>query len=363
MATTVDPNAAVRGVGGAVGEGGLVAIVWVFFATATIFVGLRLAVRLRQHRSLLSDDYWVIFAWACLLTMSILQMQQRPAIWYFTYVKSRVFLPKSQDEVNGWQAEMKRWQMPIIMLFYTVLWSVKASFLAIFRRLVQPVTILRRLWYAIAVFAVLGYLACILQTALACRPPGDFFTPGKCNSASDFWMQRFGMKLATGLDITTDLLIMGLPIAILPSLQLDLRRKIGLAAAFSLGFVIIAVSIVRMTQVTLFSGDAIDIIGLAVWGAIESCTAVIVGSLLPLKAVLSRRVRDYSSGRKNNANLATVMVAQSIPLDDMGVGNHGQKEGGIYVQRSYETTFDEASSREDDDEAGIITKIRPTRAV
>lgn len=203
-------------------------------------------------------------------------------------------------------------------------------------------------------------------------------------------MQRFGMKLSTGVDVATDLLIMGLPIAILPSLQLDFRRKVGLAVAFSLSIIVMSVSLVRMTQVTASKENAVDIVGLAVWGAIESCTSVIVGCLLPLKSLLSRSVKMYSSGRKNNGKATyasgqktltnqglgsssrdvygpntvsrTVMVAESIPLDDMAASKHNQKDGGIYVQKSYETTFDEASSV-DDDEARIITKGRPRQAV
>jgi hypothetical protein len=155
----------------------LIAIVWVFFATATIMATLRLAVRFRQHRSFLSDDYWVMFAWVCLLNMSILQMIQRPALWYFTYLRAGRLLP--DDRSLYWQGQLKLWQLPIIMLFYTVLWSIKASFLALFYRLVHPFSVFRGAWYCVTVFAALAYIGCILQAALACHPPSDYFTPGK----------------------------------------------------------------------------------------------------------------------------------------------------------------------------------------
>jgi hypothetical protein len=191
-------------------------------------------------------------------------------------------------------------------------------------------------------------------------------------------MQKFDVLYSTVVDITSDLMIMALPIAILPSLQLDFRRKVGLGIAFSLGVIIISVAIVRMTQVVSGSGNMVDLIGLAIWGAIETSTAVVVGSLPPLKALLTRNVKKYSSRNKSHYAMGqthqgagagghsgygpssvsrTVMVAESIPLDDMHRST--QKEGGIYVQRTYETTveFDETSSR-DDDEAGIVNKGR-----
>ena len=194
-------------------------------------------------------------------------------------------------------------------------------------------------------------------------------TIGKCNTPHELWRQKFNVVFSTIVDVASDLMIMALPISILPSLQLDSRRKIGLAVAFSLSAIIISVAIVRMTQV--ISTGSVDIIGLAIWGAVETSTALIVGSLPPLKALLSRSVKKYSrsksgygtgmsnqrpgtgghNGYGSGSASRTVMVARSIPLDDMHTSN--QKDGGIYVQRSYHTTFDEASSR-DDDEAGII---------
>lgn len=181
-------------------------------------------------------------------------------------------------------------------------------------------------------------------------------------------MQRFNVLYSTTVDITTDLMIMALPIAVLPSLQLDFRRKVGLAVAFSLGIIIITVAVIRMTQVIV--GETVDLVGLAIWGAIETATAVIVGSLPPLKALLSRGVKKYGSNKRSayangpskgtagngygpSSVSRTVMVAESIPLDDMH--RSSQKDGGIYVSRTYETRSEECdSSSREDDEVGIV---------
>jgi hypothetical protein len=180
-------------------------------------------------------------------------------------------------------------------------------------------------------------------------------------------MQTFNVVFSTAVDISSDLMIMALPISILPSLQLDMRKKIGLGVAFSLSAIVISVAAVRMTQVV--SGDQVDLVGLAIWGTIESSVALVVGCLPPLKALLSRNVKKYSSRNKSRyAEYAaggggagnsggygpssvsrTVMVAESIPLDEMHRSQ--QKDGGIYVQRTYEATvaFDETSSRDGDE--------------
>ena len=146
-----------------------------------------------------------------------------------------------------------------------------------------------------------------------------------------------------------------LPLAVLPHLQLDMRKKIGLGVAFSLGFIIIAVAIVRMTQVIV--NAQVDLVGLAIWGAVETATAIVVGSLFPLKAFLARRVEKYhsnkasqkyggnssASGLRGNFGTSSasknIRVAESIPLDD--VHRSHQDKGRIYVQKTYETRISE----------------------
>jgi hypothetical protein len=164
-------------------------------------------------------------------------------------------------------------------------------------------------------------------------------------------------------------MIMALPIAVLPSLQLDKRKKIGLGIAFSLGVIIICVAIVRMTQVIV--GTTVDLVGLAVWGAVETATAIVVGSLPPLKALMSRSVREFSSKKSSQrygtdkssgnktygpaASSRNVMVSESIPLDDLH--HSAQHNGGIYVQKTFDSrVMDGGSSSRDSDEDAAIAR-------
>ncbi|KAJ4303881.1 hypothetical protein N0V88_001479 [Collariella sp. IMI 366227] len=377
-ARVANPNAPLTGAAANVSEGGLIAVVWICFAVATLFVSLRVTVRFRQNRSLMLDDYWIVFAWLCILTMAILQMEQMDSLWYVTYLRAGRLVPDANTPKKSEQ--ITRWQFPIIKLFWTTLWAIKGSFMTVFFRLVKPFPILRRLWYGVAVFTIIAYIGCWLTSVLACSPPSNYFKAGMCIGEHEKWLQKFSVYYSTSVDVASDIMIMALPISLLPSLQLDRRRKIGLGVVFSLGAIIMIVALVRMTQVETGSSNGVDIIGLAIWGSVESATAVIVGTLPALKSLLSRHVKKYSSSR-NKSNYArygtgtmgaaavvtsrhdgyvpSSTVAQahgsSIPLDDL----HEQRDGGIYVQRSYQTTveFDEVSSK-DGDEEQIIKKVR-----
>lgn len=173
-----NPNAPLTGTAVHIDAPRLTAIVWTCFSVATCFVILRLTVRWRQNRTLLADDWWISWAWLCLLTMAVLQTEQIPSLYYVTYLLAgRIEVTADTPRLS---VQLSRWQFPIIKLFWTVLWSVKASFLAIFYRLVKPFTIYRRVWYGVAVFTFLAYVGCVVSSALTCSPPSDYFVAGKC---------------------------------------------------------------------------------------------------------------------------------------------------------------------------------------
>ncbi|KAI1041774.1 hypothetical protein LB505_008419 [Fusarium chuoi] len=258
-------------------------------------------------------------------------------------------------------------------MFWIILWSVKASFLALFYPLVQPFSVVRRCWYGVSVFAALALIVCVICSVLTCSPPSNYFH-GSCDSPQEQWRQTFNVVFSTTVDVTTDLMIMALPIAVLPSLQLDIKKKIGLGIAFSLGIIIICVAVVRMTKVIV--GNQVDLVGLAIWGAVETATALVVGSLPALKGLLTRGIKKYATSRSGRSDPAdygsgsaqrrrghgsaltprAMMVSDRIPLDD--VHHSGQINGGIYVHKNetftMATTRDDSSSQSDGDEVAIV---------
>ncbi|KAM0211133.1 hypothetical protein ACHAPQ_010158 [Fusarium lateritium] len=318
-----NPSAPFTGTARSVDRRGLVIIIWVCFTVATLFVSLRLFVRWRQNRRLLADDYWIIWAWTCTLTMAILQTEQMDSLWYMTQLQNGR-LAYDPKELVRQRTELSKWQFPIIKMFWIVL-----------------------------------------------CPPSRYFNSG-CDTPQEKWRQSFNVIFSTAVDISSDLMIMALPIAVLPSLQLDKKKKIGLGVAFSLGIIIICVATIRMSQVVV--GDKVDLVGLAIWGAVETATALVVGSLPALKGLLSRGIKKYTTSRSGRTDPTdydsrnsqrrrgqgsamtprAIMVSDCIPLDDMHQSD--QVDGGIYVHKTFDMAMerDETSSRDEDDEVAIV---------
>ncbi|TEA12011.1 hypothetical protein C8034_v006844 [Colletotrichum sidae] len=323
-----------------VSPGMLTAVIWTSFSVATLFLMLRLFVRWRDRKrsALLLDDYWMMFAWLCLVALAVVQMNERPSLYYIARDNAGQPQPQQQhvDDPNATVEQWRRLSFACNFMFWTTLYAVKASLLTTFYHCVSPNPCLRRFWFLVAATVAVTYVAGMVTAWTACG-----------SDVSNFF--RAGI--------------------LLPTLRLDKKKKVGLGVAFSLVFVTVCVCIVRMSQTV--KGPAVDLVGLTLWSFVEAAAAVLVGSLPPLKALFTRKISEMYCSRRNrtcrrfaasdkeagtcrgydpSTTSRSVMVAESIPLDEMH--SSGQTGGGIYVQRTCEwrvERVDEASNSEASD--------------
>jgi hypothetical protein len=91
-------------------------------------------------------------------------------------------------------------------------------------------------------------------------------------------------------------MIMALPIKLLTFLHVSRAQRLALIGIFSVGCIVIACALVRLTQIIAHARS--DPVGLAVWGVVESSMSVVVGSLPALKSFFGkawdRTVKRYS---------------------------------------------------------------------
>ncbi|OHW99715.1 hypothetical protein CSPAE12_01519 [Colletotrichum incanum] len=360
---TTNPDAVLFGAAQNVNRRTLTTICWSNVSTSLIFLLLRLSVRWRRNRCFLHDDYWMVLGWFCILMMAIMQMEQNGPLYYIVHLQAGRFTPTSEKEPKQQIEQWLRWSYALNYIFWTGLWAVKASILNIFFHLVSPVPVLKKLWYCVAAFTFFAYVGGWLAGSLICDHFPDFFV-------AELWLARFNVFYAAAADVTTDLLIMSLPITMLPSLKLDIKKKFGLGVAFSLALVTILTAIIRMTQV--LKGDALDMVGLAIWSITELGVAIIVGSLPPLKVILTSGFKKYNRSKNNhqksyandrgdNGNgyrpdttSRSVMVAESIPLDNRH--RNEQFEVGIYVRKTCDVHVEVEEKVGNNKEDTIMTK-------
>lgn len=332
---------------------GLATIIWACFGTASLFVTSRIAFRIYNYGQIKLDDAWILLAWACMLVMCILEELQQGSLWYTAGVVAG-HVDADEPTLHAQLNDLARWQFVSINLFWLSLWSVKASLLTLFYHVVSPFKTRRILWFVVSGVVILSLVGAVVSNAVSCHTPSDYLHSGHCATSLDLYRQRFNVIFSTVLDIFTDILIVCLPLSILPLLNLDVKKKIAVGFVFTLSLLIVAVSIARMTQIIV--DTTVDLVGLTIWSTVETCIALIVGSLLPFSGLLSQKVQQMKTLKPSRAAAvendfdpakAYAMTTRSVtttriePTPAGEVVRRAQMDGGIHVQRTFVSYIEE----------------------
>ncbi|KAK4163295.1 hypothetical protein QBC43DRAFT_319846 [Cladorrhinum sp. PSN259] len=300
---------------GSVTHQNLLILIWACFSCAFLVVSLRAFVRWRSmgtHRPT-ADDCWTLLALVSLLALCILDTIQLPSLYYITGVLEGT-IPVSADIIYHTKRHL-RFQFPITILFWTVLWSVKAAFLALYYRLFVDLTIYRRIWYFLAVFTGLAYGGCIITLVFSCGPnPANFFGFATCATPQHVWASNFSVWFSTSIDVFTDLCIMAMPLGLISNVNVTWRQRLGLVTVFCLGFVMIAFAIVRANQV-LQAKQFVNLTLLMVWSTLTASISVIVGTLPALKALITNRKKQHGTHKSTGSHNKSV---RSVRMGSLG---------------------------------------------
>lgn len=100
--------------------------------------------------------------------MSILQTIQTPYLYYVTRVLAGVITDHGDLMNNaGFHADFA---LVLLGVFWSVLWCIKASFLALYWRLFQRTGPYKKWWKAVTVFTFLAYVGCWITSVNVCHP-------------------------------------------------------------------------------------------------------------------------------------------------------------------------------------------------
>ena len=138
---------------------GLIAIVWFSVALASIFVVARTYLRITRVRGLGYEDFCIHFAYLLLVVNVVLQILQIPGLYYIDRVHAWLQLLGDGDQYI-------KYEYCILGLFWTILWSVKACWLALYWRLFDGLHLYRGWWKAVALFVFATYAGCWIASPL-----------------------------------------------------------------------------------------------------------------------------------------------------------------------------------------------------
>jgi hypothetical protein len=163
--------APIQGVAAHLSEKGLVGVTWLGAGLATLFVIARTVIQLSRLNGLGPEDIWIYLALSCLLTLAVLQTIQAGDLYY-------ILEQTSGPDIVKHGTQYAAYEFGVIGLFWSTLWSIKASFLALYWRLFGYLPEYRLVWWLMATFTVLAYIGCWLASIFTCHPPSTYFQFG-----------------------------------------------------------------------------------------------------------------------------------------------------------------------------------------
>ena len=236
------------------------------------------------------DDLFNGLAVLCLIVLSVLDDPE---------------LAIDPDTVSYWQVGLA-----VNMLLWTILYLVKASFLAFCWLFFQISPKFRRFWWAITIYTFSTFWPILIGELWECGDPAKYADPTACiafansSNAAQFYLAEG--SIATALHVSSDLFILGLPLIFIGQLQMSISQKFSAGAVFTLIIIDIMMGLTRniiaaTSELQTFVADHtfidLDII-LAIF---EPSLAVIVCALPAYRSLLPVIRRKRNDGQEEIA--------------------------------------------------------------
>ncbi|KAL4784342.1 hypothetical protein BJX76DRAFT_367741 [Aspergillus varians] len=263
-----------------ISEEAFLAVMWICAGIQSLFVLTRFILRLKIDRRWVPEDILVLVAWILSLSNTCLWTVVHGQLYFAIKLsKGQIQLTQLPENIAWVMTRYLRSQLAGYYLSYFSLWCIKLSFISFFQKLGNKYRLQRILWWSVLVLVILSLGGCLGMLDYACELTSPF-TPieANCQSPHSVWYERVSLRVATALDIVTDVAIVFLSGNSLWRTRISGWRKVALVGISLLTVFIIIIALVRMLLGQSGTGIA-DPAWLIAWNAIEILVAIIVACL------------------------------------------------------------------------------------
>ncbi|KAK2811603.1 hypothetical protein FQN50_001945 [Emmonsiellopsis sp. PD_5] len=251
-------------------------LVYALLAITSIVFCVRMFNLVRRPRTIQWEDGWLILGYVWFLVDSIVYVVIAPAMFRLQEVQVKGAPPYATIQDDSFL--IKRSLFFAQPFFWFNLWSVKFSLLSLYKRLMVGLRKYIIAWWCITVFCALLLVGSISSAYFSCHPVSGWFRPDGCLDPRSVDAARINLWFSFASDVLADLLIMILPIGLIWKLQMPLQQKVSVGGLFGLAWVVIIVSIIRVTELTaVHNAHVVNPTWLAFFGQLEASIALIIG--------------------------------------------------------------------------------------
>ncbi|KAK3984616.1 hypothetical protein QBC44DRAFT_353531 [Cladorrhinum sp. PSN332] len=270
----------------------------------------RMFIRIRYHKRLLLDDFFLILA-ACSMCAGTGLIYH---ISYFLYMHTAAsqipelfpYLVANYKSLLGMHTTV----FPLLALMWTTIYAVKACFLVFMRPLVWHISKwVNRYYWFIVWFCVLCWGFVVAQPFITCPYFGEEAI--KCFAYNVDKGRSFALIiLVTVLDIVTDLMVVSLPIIILRRSRLSAATKFGLGVFLSLSIVMCIFAAVRAGG--YHYNNVEDDTWAFFWMQAEGVVAIMMASLTAFRTLFIKNPLNSHDHNKENNDGQPPSLASSV---------------------------------------------------
>ncbi|KAI9662384.1 MAG: hypothetical protein M1821_008551 [Bathelium mastoideum] len=248
---------------------------WILFAVAFLCVLARSIGRARIFKKLLFDDYLAVTGLLCLLVNNLIYTVTLPA--FETAQDVAFYHHKRPPDYNSSMEVYEKAQWGIAFMYLTGLWAAKGVFLICYGKLTEEpkLNAFRRAWYVLVGYVVLAYIGFVIAYPLLNHLSGS--TSGTSRFLS--------IKYQFAVDLSTDVFITAIPLTIILTVSLPLRRKFVVAVTSGISLLPTTFAIARFALDPPV-GRPYGALWVVVWSIVELAVAVIAASIVVLRTLV-----------------------------------------------------------------------------
>ncbi|RPB05391.1 hypothetical protein L873DRAFT_1797730 [Choiromyces venosus 120613-1] len=327
---------------------GMIGILWFFVAFDATFLAIRFYLITTRPRVTIA----AFASEACIFTAFLLFLFETSSttVYQAMLIKYRhdPTIPKALGMPRETLIRIFKFQLAEVEMYLTGVWLVKGSFLAlyfdIFRSLPPGI---RKMLQFTTIYTMLTWFTNFLLPLVYCRPLSLVWSiEHHCTS----FRSKLGTTFPMVTNVTTDLLIMIIPILVLRTLNLRKSEMLAIAFLLSLGCLTIIASLLRYAYVTKRnalgkSGSPNLVTQAQIWSYAEGCIATFAACLPAGRVLLARRkLRNTSGGSSSGRGHSGFSSKMNRIRKERLPGNNDSGEHGLVVFKT--TSFGVESTAE-----------------
>ncbi|EKV21494.1 efflux pump antibiotic resistance protein [Penicillium digitatum] len=276
-------------------------VLWALTGLSFMSVVFRLYAQVTSFRRLFIDDLLVFLAWVIILTAAVI-WQVKGRVLYELYAISAGTKPFNLEFLPKYNTFM-RYNAPFQILFYSALFCVKFSFMALFYRISAKVKSLRIWWFMVFFCTASVYIASVADVEYKCSFGGLEYLMTQCPQPYHIHYENRMFWANCAGDVITDLMILSIPFLVLWKTRISLRKKLIMLSIFSATIFIMVTAVLRVA-VGMNYERQMNIDWLCFWSFIEVDVAIIVSCVASLRQlfVVSQNQSSYARATYRNTD-------------------------------------------------------------